>query len=171
MFGRPRAGWALRRQVLPDERALDGPVTLTDACNDLLSTLADLLTYHAVLDGETPPLAEGAIAVAIDAVWVARRRCDELAAAILKSPPRTAIEASVRLEAVQAYLALPDVDELMLSRLIDANPLFIGEGLPSAPSRSSPLWLASKRAIKTVRGDHAAAVVALWSSLAGRKPE
>jgi len=171
MFGRPRAGWAIRRQVLPDEHAADRPVTLTDACTDLLNTLADLLRYQAVLDGKTPPLAEGVIAVAIDAVWVARRTCDELAAAIIKSPPRTAIESSVRVEAVQAYLALPDVDELMLSRLVDANPLFIEEGLPSAPSRSSPLWLASKRTIKTVGGNHAAAVVALWSSLAGRKPE
>ncbi len=143
MFGRPRAGWALRRQVLPDERASDGPVTLRDACTDLLSILADLLKYQAVLDGESPPSAEGAIAVAVDAVWVARRTCDELAAAILRSPPRTAIEASVRLEAVQAYLALPDVDELMLSRLLDANLLLIEEGLPSAPARSSPLWLAS----------------------------
>jgi len=142
MFGRPRAGWALRRQVLPDEHAFDGPVTLTDACTDLLATLAELSKYQAVLDGDVPPSAEGAIAVALDAVWDARRTCDELAAAILRSPPRTAIEASVRLEAVQAYLALPDVDELMLSRLIDANPLLI-EGSPSTPSRSSPLWLAS----------------------------
>lgn len=153
MFGRPRAGWVFRQQQLPVDHAPDGPVTLATACTNLLDTLSELLTHKAVLDGEVSALTEDAVSIAIDAVWVARQTCDKLAANILKLPPQTAAEASLRSEALHAYLTLSDVDELLLSRLIDANPFLIEGRFPSAPLRSSPprqasnwkTWLINRR--------------------------
>lgn len=130
MLGRPAETVMPCCKTASDENAPDMRVTLFQACADLLETLSALATHHAVLDNDLQPTTDDAISSALGAVRIARRTCDDLATAIMHVAPKTSTEKELRSEALTAYFALSDGDELMLSVLID-----------TAPSR--PLWKAS----------------------------
>jgi len=130
MLGRPAETVMPCCKTASDEDAPDMRVTLFQACADLLEALLALATHHAALDSDLQPTPDEAIGSALGAVRIARRTCDDLATAIMHAAPKTSAEQALRSEALSAYFALPDGDELMLSILID-----------TAPPR--PLWKAS----------------------------
>lgn len=123
-------------EVLSDGNVRDARVTLPRACADLLATLSLLTARKAVLNGELQATANDTVSAALDVVRSARRRSDELATFIMSAAPGTANEASLRLEALTAYLAAPDGDELLRSLLCDVMSTSIA-GLPSPPESMS----------------------------------
>ena len=130
-------------EVSSDGNAAEAPVVLPQACADLLATLSRLAALKAVLDGELQATANDTVSAALDAVRSVRRISDELATFIMNAAPGTAIEASLRLEALTAYLAAPDGDELLRSRLYDVMSADIAGLLSNAVTTSRPRRKAS----------------------------
>lgn len=139
MFGPCHSNRPLYQQAQPGNNADDMPGSLLEACDALANALSEFAAQQAVLDGELPAGAEEVVAAVVDTAWFARQACDRLATAILKATPKTAAETVARWDALAAYSALPDADELMKSLLSDTTLAAVGAPLPPAASGSHPL--------------------------------
>lgn len=100
----------------------DLPITLSQSCNNLITVLYIISICHAILDTESQAAKSDIVCAALNALRLAIRTCDQLIGAIMEMTPESTIEEILRLEAIAAYLAYPEADELLRSRLVDLRP-------------------------------------------------
>lgn len=107
--------------MLSDE---DGIATLTPLSQvfvDLLCTTAIVAKHKAALNNADQTAPNHAVSTALDAIRLSTQTCHKLAAAIMGAAPASELEATLRSEALAAYLILFDADELRRSLHIDVS--------------------------------------------------
>ena len=146
MSERDFSGCMPRVLMSSDEDDIGMLASLSQACVDLLSTISVIAAYKAVLDAEASTAPNHAVSNALDTIRASTRTCRKLAAAIIGMTPGSAVEESLRSQALAAYLALFDVDELIRSLHFDVSSTLFKDLMLTgsyAPSSAAALFNAT----------------------------